>query len=67
MAKLNKKYSFLNGLLTQREDGNFYIEEFNSKAESQGVFNLSDKLREFENVEGFKISFDNSEELEADA
>lgn len=66
MAKINKKVSFTNGLITER-DGEFFIEEFNSKGETQGVFNLSEQLREIVNVEGVKLSFDNTNELEADA
>ena len=64
MAKVNTKVS-MGGLLTE-EDGVFMVEEFNSKGESTGKFNLSELLREVVNTENFKISFDTVSELDGE-
>ena len=65
MAKLRKKISFTNGLLT-KENGVYFLEEFNSKNESTGRFNLNEYLDEILNIEGVKLSFDTTDELDGE-
>jgi len=67
MAKLNKKVSFGNAVLTVEVNGQgekvYMIEEFNRKNESIGKFNLSTKLDSVLNLEGLKLSFDVTDDL----
>jgi hypothetical protein len=65
MAKISTKVSFTNGIIT-KEDGVMFIEEFNTKGESQGRFNLSEQLDGILNIEGVKLSFDTTNELESE-
>lgn len=64
MAKINTKVSFTNGIITKENDV-LFIEEFNTKGESQGKFNLSEQLDGILNIEGVKLSFDTTSELES--
>ena len=65
MAKLNTKLSFTNATIT-KEGGDFIIEEFNSKDESVGVFNLTDKLNGVVDIKGVKLAYDTTSVLESD-
>lgn len=65
MAKVNTKVSFTNGIIT-KENGIYMIEEFNSKNESQGKFDLSSQLDGIVGVDGIKLSFDTTNELDSD-
>ena len=55
--------SFSNGIIT-KEDGVLFIEEYNAKGEPQGKFNLSAQLDNIIGVEGIKLSFDTTNELD---
>jgi hypothetical protein len=65
MAKLSTKTSFTNAIIT-KEDEVFFIEEFNSKGESQGKWNLTQQLDNVVDAEGIKLSFDTTNELDSE-
>lgn len=65
MAKQNLKMSWSNSVLTE-EDGVFFIEEFDSKGETKGKWNLTEQLTGMVSQEGFKLSYDVTSELESD-
>ena len=70
MAKLNKKVSFGNAVLTIEVNGQnekiYMIEEFKKDGTSIGKFNLSAKLDGVINLEGLKLSFDVTDDLKTE-
>ena len=65
MAKIATKVSFSNGIIT-KEGSKYMIEEFNTKNELQGKFDLSAQLDGLLNLEGIKMAFDTSSELDSE-
>lgn len=63
MAKKNLKISWSGAVLTKEDDA-FFIEEFDSKGNSKGKWNLTEHLNNVVNQEGFKLSYDVTDELE---
>lgn len=68
MAKLNTKLSFTNAKLSKDESGNFLIEEFKKKDGiniSVGKWNLTEQLNGVIGVEGLKLNYDTTSELDS--
>lgn len=55
MAKLQKKYSFKNGILDIDDEGNMILTEVNK--DDREIFNLTSLLKEVKGTEGLSLSF----------
>lgn len=66
MAKLNKGLNFKNAVITKDSDtGIFTITE--SVKDGENIYNLTDKINDWLNIEGMSLTFKKDDELESEA